>query len=171
MDVDPELPDEGTEDGGPDGLAASLTDGPRGFIVTRAEPPIDHAITGIPDDQTRRGDFENAAAIGRLPADDVVEAPDDATNALRVSGGDSHSGDFLPSCVLPEETGDLDLDPAVTETPICHPDGRLVGYRATVGDGNLVGSAMRDVSPIDGADAADLGPRPRTGPRGSRSTG
>ena len=158
MEVDLELPEEWTDDVDNNGLADSLENGKRGFIVTRAELFIDHDITNNPNDQIRPGDFENEAAIGRLPAYYVVEDPDDATNTLWVSPVDSYNGkgESLPSYFLLDESGAVDLSPADTSNPVYDPDGRLVGYRNTDGEGNLIGTVLRDLSLIGKNDAADL---------------
>jgi hypothetical protein len=131
LEVNMDLPDSWTLDEDGNGFADSLEGTNRGAIVTRAELVITHDITNNPNDQVRPEDYENEAAIGRLPAYYIVQDPNDATNTLWVSPVDSHDGrgTFLPSYFKLTEDGEIDLDAG--GTAVFSPDGTLVGYRNT----------------------------------------
>lgn len=158
MDIKLELPEEWTRDNDNNGVADSVENGARGFYVHSARLVVDHDITNNPNDQIRPEDYENEAAIGRLPAHYVVIDPEDATNILWVSPVNSYSGsgDFLPSYFRLTETGAIDLVPQAGDVAVADPDGNVVGFRNKDASGNLIGTVLRDYSLIDLAEAADL---------------
>ncbi len=156
MEVNIALPDEWTADGDNNGIADILENGHAGFDITRAELVINHDITNNPNDQVRPEDYENEAAIGRLPSYYVVEDPDDATNTLWVSPVDTYNGegDFLPSYFKLDSSGNIDL--GAGGIAVHDPDGNLVGYRNEDGLGNPIGTVLRDYSLADAAASAGL---------------
>lgn len=148
------LPEEWTADNDGNGIADGLDNG--GFVITKAELVIRHNITNNPNDQVRPEDYENEAAIGRLPAHYIIEDPDDPDNTLWVSPRDSFdgSGNPLPSYLVLDGNGDVvDSDvPPPNSTPVFDPDGTRVGYRNDLVDGTV----LRDFSLIAKNAAADL---------------
>ncbi|MHA3980506.1 H-type lectin domain-containing protein [Halovulum sp. GXIMD14794] len=146
MEVNLDLPDEWTLDEDENGIADSLEEGSRGFVVTRAELVIRHDITNNPNDQVRPEDYENEAAIGRLPSYYVVQDPDDATNTLWVSPVDSFDGQgtALPSYFKLTAGGEIDL--AASGIAVYDPNGVLVGYRNEDEGGNPIGTVLRDMA-------------------------
>ncbi|MCA0922175.1 H-type lectin domain-containing protein [Pseudooceanicola nanhaiensis] len=156
MEVNLDLPDEWTVDADDNGIADSLEDGSGGFIVTRAELVITHEVTNNPNDQVRPEDYENEAAIGRLPSYYVVVDPDDSSNTLWVSPVDSYDGvgDPLPSYFVLDAQGHIDL--SVGGTAVYDPDGVLVGYRNEDASGTPVGTVLKDASLAAMAAAAEL---------------
>ena len=150
MDVKLDLPDEWlVED------LSEINDG-LGFKVTRAELVITHDITNNPNDQVRPEDYENEDATGRKPAYYVVVDPDDPANTLWVSPVDAYGGNsgFLPSYFKLTDSGEIDL--TAGGTAVYDPDGVLVGYRNEDGEGNFVGTVLRDFALVDLNAAADL---------------
>ena len=148
------LPDEWTADNDGSGVADGLENG--GFVVTKAELVIRHNITNNPNDQVRPEDYENEAAIGRLPSHYIIEDPDDPNNILWVSPRDSFdgSGTPLPSYLVLDGDGDVvntDVPPP-NSTAVFDPDGTRVGYRNDLVDGTV----LRDFSLIAKNAAADL---------------
>lgn len=156
MEVDIALPEEWTQDLDGNGVADSLEDGHPGFSITSAELVITHNITNNPNDQVRPEDYENEAAIGRLPSHYVVTDPDDLTNTLWVSPVDSYNGEgtFLPSYFKLDGDGDVDL--TAGGIAVYFPDGALAGYRNEDGSGNPIGTVLRNMSLATLVDAADL---------------
>lgn len=157
MEVNIDLPEEWTVDEDGNGIADSLEDGSNGFVVTKAELIVTHTITNNPNDQIRPEDYENEAAIGRLPSYYIVTDPDDAANTLWVSPVDTYNGlgDALPSYFVLDEAGQIDMS-VVGGTAVYNPDGELVGYRNEDAEGNAVGTVLRDMSLVAAAAAADL---------------
>lgn len=155
MDVALDLPDEWTRDDDGNGIADSLEAGHSGFTVTRAELVITHTATNNPNDQIRPEDYENEAAIGRLPSYYVITDPDDSTNTLWVSVVDSYDGEgvFLPSYLKLNAAGEVDL--TASGTPVFDPDGALVGYRNEDASG-FIGTVYRSLSLAENNIAADL---------------
>jgi hypothetical protein len=154
MEVNLALPEEWTADNDGSGVADGLENG--GFVVTKAELVIRHNITNNPNDQVRPEDYENEAAIGRLPSHYIIEDPDDPDNILWVSPRDSFdgSGTPLPSYLVLDGDGDVvntDVPPP-NSTPVFDPDGTRVGYRNDLVDGTV----FRDLSLIAKNAAADL---------------
>ncbi|WP_145963012.1 hypothetical protein [Mangrovicoccus ximenensis] len=156
MEANIALPEEWTRDEDGNGVADSLEDGSGGFVVTKAELVVTHTITNNPNDQIRPEDFENEAAIGRLPSYYVVTDPDDASNTLWVSPVDSYdgTGTALPSYFKLDAAGHIDM--SAGGTAVHDPDGVLVGYRNEDAEGNAVGTVLRDLSLAALAAAADL---------------
>jgi len=156
MEVNLELPEEWTEDLDENGIADILENGSEGFKITRAELIIVHDITNNPNDQVRPEDYENEAAIGRLPSHYIVTDPDDATNTLWVSPVDSYNGegDLLASYFKLTPTGEIDL--GAGGTAVYDPDGALVGYRNEDMSGTPIGTVLRDMALADAAADADL---------------
>lgn len=156
MEVNMELPEEWTQDLDSNGVADGL-DG-MGFTVTSAKLVITHAITNNPNDQVRPEDYENEAAIGRLPSYYVVKDPDDATNILWVSPRDSYTGagEFLPSYFRLTESGAVDMVAQTGDISVFDPDGVLVGYRNKDDGGEPIGTVYKDESLIDLNAAANL---------------
>lgn len=158
MDVKLELPEEWTLDSDANGIADSLENGSLGFRVHSARLIMDHDITNNPNDQIRPEDYENEAAIGRLPAHYIVTDPDDATNTLWVSPVNSYNatGEALPSYFRLTATGEIDLVPQAGDIAVTDPDGNVVGFRNKDADGNVIGTVLRDYSLIDLAAGAEL---------------
>lgn len=156
MEVHLDLPDEWTADDDDNGIADSLEGDAAGYIVTKAHLVITHDITNNPNDQIRPEDYENEAAIGRLPSYYIVTDPDDAENTLWVSIRDSYNGegDALPSYFKLTETGEIDM--AAGGIAVFDPDGNLAGYRNEDADGNPIGTVFRDHSLIALNASADL---------------
>jgi hypothetical protein len=156
MEVNLALPDEWTADEDGNGIADSLEDGSGGFTVTRAELVITHDITNNPNDQVRPEDYENEAAIGRLPSHYIVTDPDDASNTLWVSPVDTYSGEgtFLPSYFKLDAAGNVDN--AAGGIPVFDPNGTRVGYRNVDATGTPIGTVLRDLSLVAKAEAAGL---------------
>ena len=73
----------------------------QGFKVNQAFLVIDHTITNNPNDQIRPEDYENEAAIGRLPSYTIDDngTPDDPTDDIWYSLRDSFTGDgtYIPA--------------------------------------------------------------------------
>ncbi len=155
LDVPLDLPQEWTRDDNNNGIADSIEDGESGFVVTRAELVITHDITNNPNDQVRPEDYENEAAIGRLPSYYVIEDPDDASNTLWVSVRDSYDGEGvpLPSYLKLDANGEVDM--AAGGTAVYDPDGTLVGYR-NEDESGFVGTVYRDMSLVALVEAAGL---------------
>lgn len=156
MEVDIALPEEWTEDLDKNGVADILENGFEGFNVTKAELRITHNITNNPNDQVRPEDYENEAAIGRLPSHYIIKDPDDAGNTLWVSPVDSCNGegDSLPSYFKLDAGGEVDL--GAGGIAVYDLDDNLVGYRNEDATGAPIGTVLRDFSLIALADAADL---------------
>ncbi|WP_299649285.1 hypothetical protein [uncultured Tateyamaria sp.] len=156
LEVDIELPAEWTEDLDDNGIADVLENGFEGFDVTKAELRITHNITNNPNDQVRPEDYENEAAIGRLPSHYIVKDPDDPTNTLWISPVDSYNGEgtFLPSYLKLDAAGQVDLTAGGIE--VFDLDDNLVGYRNEDEAGAPIGTVLRDLSLVALADAADL---------------
>ncbi|WP_146348278.1 H-type lectin domain-containing protein [Phaeobacter marinintestinus] len=156
MEVHLDLPEEWTADADDNGIADSLEGDAEGFIVTKAHLVITHDITNNPNDQVRPEDYENEAAIGRLPSYYIVTDPDDAENTLWVSIRDSYNGegDALPSYFKLTEAGEVDM--AAGGIAVFNPDGVLVGYRNEDADGNPIGTVFKDESLAELNAAADL---------------
>ncbi|MBY6005603.1 hypothetical protein KUV62_16890 [Salipiger bermudensis] len=157
MEVNIDLPEEWTVDEDGNGIADSLEDASGGFVVTKAELIVTHTITNNPNDQIRPEDYENEAAIGRLPSYYIVTDPDDPDNELWVSPVDTFNGlgDALPSYFVLDADGEIDMS-VVGGTAVYNPDGVLVGYRNEDAEGNAVGTVLRDMSLVAAAAAADL---------------
>lgn len=160
LESDLDLPTEWTEDSDANGVADILENGHNGYVVTKAELIINHEVTNNPNDQVRPEDWENEAAIGRLPSYYVVQDPDDPSNILWVSPVDSYdgSGNELPSYFVLDANGQVDLDPqiALTHDAVYDPNGRLVGYRNQDDAGNPTGTVLRDMSLVAQNAAADM---------------
>src|SRR6056297_978999 len=146
MEAGLELPEEWTADLDGNGTADILEGSNPGFNVLRAELIIDHNITNNPNDQIRPEDYENEAAIGRLPSYYIVQDPDDPSNILWVSPRDSFNGEgeALPSYFALTETGEIDM--SAGGTPVRNPNGVIVGYRNTDSEGDPIGTVLRDMS-------------------------
>ncbi len=154
MEVNLDLPDDWTADADNSGVADGLEGD--GFAVTKAELVIRHNTTNNPNDQVRPEDYENEAAIGRLPSHIIVDDPDNPGNTLWVSPVDSYNGEgeALYSYFKLDANGNIDAlagGQAVTD-----PDGNFVGYRNEDADGNFIGTVLKDDSLAALADAADL---------------
>ncbi|MCR8549647.1 hypothetical protein M4578_17590 [Salipiger sp. P9] len=147
MEVNIELPSEWTVDSNNNGIADILEDGSGGYTVTRAELIVTHTITNNPNDQIRPEDYENEAAIGRLPSYYVVTDPDNPSNTLWVSPVDSYdgTGEALPSYFILDDQGHIDMT-VVGGTAVYQPDGTLVGYRNEDASGTPIGTVLRDMS-------------------------
>ncbi len=160
LESDLDLPTDWTEDGDSNGVADILENGHNGYVVTKAELIINHEVTNNPNDQVRPEDWENEAAIGRLPSYYVIQDPDDPENILWVSPVDSYdgSGNALPSYFVLDTNGQVDLDPqiALTHDAVYDPNGRLVGYRNEDDDGAHIGTVLRDLSLAAQNSAADM---------------
>ncbi|RBI84900.1 hypothetical protein DRV85_09505 [Rhodosalinus halophilus] len=158
LEVNMELPEEWTRDDDDNGVADWVENGSAGFYVHRAELIINHEITNNPNDQIRPEDYENEAAIGRLPSYYVVRDPADASNTLWVSPRDSYNGEgtFLPSYFRLTETGEIDMVAQPGDVAVTDPDGNVVGFRNKDAMGNLIGTVFRDLSLADAAATADL---------------
>ena len=156
MDTKLELPEEWLADEDDNGTADILEDNPTSIVVTKAELVITHDITNNPNDQVRPEDYENEAAIGRLPSYYIVQDPDDATNTLWVSPRDSFNGEGepLPSYFKLTDTGEIDL--GAGGVAVFDPDGVLVGYRNTDGEGSLIGTVLKDGNQAELNLSADL---------------
>lgn len=156
MEVDLELPDEWTEDLDANGTADILEGGKDDYVVTRAELVITHNITNNPNDQVRPEDYENEAAIGRLPSYYIIQDPEDDSNTLWVSPRDSFNGEgvSLPSYFKLNAAGEIDL--TAGGVAIYSPTDVLLGYRNEDADGNPIGTVFRDMSLADDNEAADL---------------
>ncbi|MBL6427561.1 MAG: hypothetical protein HOY44_08560 [Maritimibacter sp.] len=141
LEVDMPLPEEWTRDANNNSIMDGLEGS--GFTITRAELVITHDITNNPNDQVRPEDYENEAAIGRLPSFYIVKDPDDPTKLLWVSPLDSFdgTGEPLPSYFILDADGNVDL--AAGGTAVYDPDDVLVGYRNEDGGGNPVGTVFR----------------------------
>ena len=162
MEVNIALPDEWTADTDSNGVADILENGHAGFDITSAELIITHDITNNPNDQVRPEDYENEAAIGRLPSYYVVEDPDDSSNTLWVSPVNTYNGegDFLPSYFKLDSSGNV--DPGAGGIAVYDPDGNLVGYRNVDTLNNPIGTVLRDFSLADAADASARDGQSRT---------
>ncbi|MEY8839740.1 hypothetical protein AB9K41_12000, partial [Cribrihabitans sp. XS_ASV171] len=68
MEVNIDLPEEWTADLDSNGISDAHENGGLGFVITRADLVIHHEVTNNPNDQVRPEDYENEAAIGRLPS-------------------------------------------------------------------------------------------------------
>lgn len=105
LDVEMDLPDEWTDpDADIDGLIPI-------FAVSAAELVTLHTITNNPNDQIRPEDFENEAAIGRLPSYEVVtDYEGEVGRTVWLSEADFYAGDgtFYP-------TGTILKDSALAE--------------------------------------------------------
>lgn len=152
MEIDLDLPDEWTSDENENGVADGLEG--NGFVVTRAELVITHDITNNPNDQVRPEDYENEAAIGRLPSYYVVQDPMSATpNELWVSPVDTYNGEgtFLPSYFKLDSNGNIDM--LAGGLGVFDPGGTLIGYLNVDENDQPIGTVLRDMSlAIDPAD-------------------
>ncbi|MGG7564998.1 H-type lectin domain-containing protein [Rhodovulum sp. DZ06] len=154
MDVEIDLPEEWTRDLDNNGIADSLENGHAGFRVISAQLLVTHDITNNPNDQIRPEDYENEAAIGRLPSYYEVTDPDDAANTLWVAVRDSYNGEGepLPSYLKLDASGEVDM--TAGGTAVYFPDGTLAGYRNEDASG-VIGAVFRDLSLIAAADGMD----------------
>ena len=157
LDTKIELPEEWLVDEDDNGIADILEQGSTGIVVTKAELVISHDITNNPNDQVRPEDYENEAAIGRLPSYYIVVDPDDPTNTLWVSLRDSFNGEgeALPSYFQLTDTGEIDLN-VVGGIEVRDPNGVLVGYRNTDATGSPIGTVFKSENQAALNDAADL---------------
>lgn len=146
MEVNMDLPDEWIVDADSNGVADATEDGSLGFAIISAELVVNHDITNNPNDQIRPEDWENEAAIGRVPSHYIVQDPDDPSNTLWVSPVDSYNGEgeALPSYF--KLTADGEIDMTAGGTAVYDPDGNLVGYRNEDAGGNPIGTVLRDMS-------------------------
>ncbi len=154
MEVNLDLPDEWTDDANDNGVSDGLEGD--GFAVTRAELIIRHNITNNPNDQVRPEDYENEAAIGRLPAHYIIMDPDNEGNELWVSPVDSFdgTGKALPSYLVLDGGGNVvntDVPPA-DSTAVFDPDGVRVGYRNDLVEGTVLKDGLLAAANV----AADL---------------
>ncbi|SFN82972.1 hypothetical protein SAMN04487859_109157 [Roseovarius lutimaris] len=156
MEVNLDLPSEWTEDLDENGTPDSLENGSAGYIITKAELVVNHDITNNPNDQIRPEDYENEAAIGRLPSHYIVTDPDNASNTLWVSPVDSYNGEgtFLPSYFKLDASGNIDL--TAGGIAVYDPDNNLVGYRNEDDGGQPIGTVLRDDNLASLADDAEL---------------
>ncbi|MEC7762824.1 MAG: hypothetical protein VX874_13045 [Pseudomonadota bacterium] len=154
LDVDMPLPEEWTRDANNNSIMDGLEG--EGFTITRAELIITHDITNDPNDQVRPEDYENEAAIGRIPSFYIVKDPDDPSKLLWVSPLDSYDGTGapLPSYFVLDADGNIDL--GAGGTAIYDPNDVLVGYRNEDGGGNAIGTVFRSDALAELNDAADL---------------